>query len=200
MSTKLPWIGTAFATAAWALAPGAVSAADNGFYFGASVGDVRNDDDWLDESLDQYSRTMTGDDRGFKLIGGIRPLDAIAIELDYVDFGTRELAIGVVCPAVVGFPCPDRASLDMQAVSASVVGLWALPLVDLFGRVGVARWESESEVRFSPASEESDTDLVYGVGAQVRVGSFALRVEYERFDWPRGDRDFASLGFTYTFL
>jgi len=75
----------------------------------------------------------------------------------------------------------------------------ALPLVDLFARVGVSRWESELQVLSSTQKEEG-TDPTYGVGAQVRVGSFALRLEYERFDLEDDSVDLVSLGFTYTFL
>jgi OmpA-OmpF porin, OOP family len=64
--------------------------------------------------------------------------------------------------------------------------------------VGYARWQSE----LAPfATEEREgTDPTYGAGAQVRVGSFALRFEYERFNFDDDATDLVSVGFTYTFL
>ena len=65
--------------------------------------------------------------------------------------------------------------------------------------VSVSRWESEASL-FGASQKETGTDPVYGAGAQVRVGSFALRLEYERFDFDDDSADLVSLGFTYTFL
>ena len=44
------------------------------------------------------------------------------------------------------------------------------------------------------------SDPTYGAGAQMRLGSFALRLEYERFDFDHDSSDLVSIGFTYTFL
>jgi hypothetical protein len=171
-------------------APCVASAADNGFYLGGSASNVSSD----------YSAPIGAgparDDDGFKLIGGIRPLDKFAIEANYLDFGTTRMPLNVVC---VTTPCPTETSIDADALSVSAIGLFTLPLVDIYGRVGVARWEAERSVlSFSQKSE--DTDPTYGAGIQLRIGSFALRVEYERFDFGDDSVDLRSVGFTYTFL
>jgi hypothetical protein len=76
--------------------------------------------------------------------------------------------------------------------------------IDLFGKIGVARWEVDGSVnsilgRFT--ASDSGTELAYGGGAQVRLGSLALRAEYETFDIDNSDGlDLFSLGFTWTFL
>lgn len=185
------------AAAVLLVCPSAAFAADNGIFLGAAVAEVSTDYDWR---LGPQSIGAVSEDTGFKLIGGIRPFDAFAIEVDYMDFGTTSVPIFVACPALVGFPCPDRASIDTRALSVSALGMLALPLIDIYGRLGVARWESDREVLFTSSRSEEGTDPVIGVGAQIRVGSFALRLEYERFDRPRGSVDMTSLAFTYTFL
>ena len=91
-----------------------------------------------------------------------------------------------------------EAQIDSQAISVSAVGLIALPLVDLFARVGYARWESDL-APFATEEREGE-DATYGAGAQVRIGSFALRLEYERFDFDDDSAELVSVGFTYTFL
>jgi len=172
------------------VAPGAALAADNGFYLGLAASDVSTDYD-----LGPAAVGDADDDSGFKGIVGFRPLDSFAIEANYVDFGESRIPLSVAC---VTTPCPTEASIDSQAVSVSAVGLFALPLVDLFARVGYARWESE----LAPfgAEEQEGGDATYGAGAQVRLGSFALRLEYERFDFDDNSADLVSVGFTYTFL
>ena len=171
-------------------APGAAFAADNGFYLGLATSDVDSDYD--------FGRAAVGgpdDDRGFKGIVGFRPLDAFAIEANYVDFGETTVPFGIFC---ITTPCPNEESIDSRAISVSAIGMYALPLVDLYARVGYASWESE----LAPfVREQRDgSDPTYGAGAQVRVGSFALRFEYERFEFGDDSVDLTSIGFTYTFL
>ncbi len=172
------------------LAPGAALAADNGFYLGLAASDVSSDYD-----LGAFAGGDADDDRGFKGLVGFRPLDSFAIEANYVDLGETVVPLSLAC---ITTPCPTEASIDSQAVSVSAVGLLALPLVDLFARVGYARWESEQS-SFSPQQREG-SDPTYGAGAQFRVGSFALRFEYERFEFDDDNADLVSVGFTYTFL
>ncbi len=172
------------------LVPGAALAADNGFYLGLASSDVESDYDF-----GLAAAGVAEDDRGLKGIGGFRVLDSFAIEANYVDFGETTVPLNIMCLIP---PCPTEASIESQAFSVSAVGLYALPLIDLYVRVGYASWESE----LSPfSSAESDgRDPTYGAGIQVRVGSFALRFEYERFEFDDESADLTSLGFTYTFL
>ena len=171
-------------------APGAALAADNGFYVGLASSDVSSDYD-----LAPFAAGGADDDRGFKGIVGFRPLDAFAIEANYVDFGKTTVPFGVFC---ITTPCQNEETIDSQAVSVSAVGMYALPLVDLYARVGYARWESEL-TPFAPQKRDG-SDPTYGAGAQVRLGSFALRFEYERFEFDHDEVDLMSIGFTYTFL
>ena len=169
--------------------------ADNGIYIGGSLASASPDIDW------STSHGPEDEGKGFKAIIGARPLDWIAIEANYVDLGETSVPLlAGVCPIPPGPPCPNEETFDARAVSLSVLGMKALPLVDLYARVGAARWETERQVRFGPRQERAGTDPTYGLGLQARVGSFALRAEYERFDFGRDDSDSLSVGFTYTFL
>jgi hypothetical protein len=170
--------------------PGVALSADNGFYFGGAASDVSSD------YTIPVSAGAVEDDDGFKLIGGMRPLDSFAIEANYVDLGTASASLNVVC---VTLPCPSQFDVDTRALSVSAVGLFTLPLVDLYGRVGVARWEAERQTAVFSQKNEG-TDPTYGAGVQLRLGSFALRVEYERFELGDDSADLRSIGFTYTFL
>ncbi len=177
-----------------ALTPAVGWCADNGIYLGGSLGTPSPNLDW------STSHGPEDEGKGFKAIVGARPLDRFAIEANYVDLGETSVPLLVACPAIPGFPCPNEETFDARAVSVSVLGMLALPLVDLYARLGAARWETERQVRFGSLQEGAGTDATYGLGLQARVGSFALRAEYERFDFGRDDADFLSVGFTYTFL
>lgn len=50
------------------------------------------------------------------------------------------------------------------------------------------------------SEDYSGTDPTYGAGVQGRLGSCAIRAEYERFKLENDSIDSLSLGFTYTFL
>jgi hypothetical protein len=193
MEGSLRKISYRYSLLLWAslLVPGGGAlAADNGFYLGLASSDISSD-----YELGPAAIGDADDDRGFKGIVGFRPLDAFAIEANYVDFGETSVPLGIAC---ITTPCPNEATIDSQAISVSAVGMFALPLVDRFARVGYARWESD----LAPfaTEERSGSDPTYGAGAQVRLGSFALRLEYERFEFDDDSADLVSIGFTYTFL
>lgn len=180
-----PWRGLLLSAAL--LSPCAAFSADNGIYIGLASSDV-------DYEVGASATGPVDEDRGLKAIVGVRPLDGLAIEANYADFGDTHVTLGQVCITV---PCPEM-SIDSRALSVSAVGLLALPLVDLYARVGMARWEAK-ETSFLSQTRRG-TDPTYGAGAQVRVGSFALRMELERFEFDDDSTDTVSIGFTYTFL
>jgi hypothetical protein len=162
------------------LAAGAASAADNGIYIGASLGDASVE-------IDQGLAQVDGSDTGFKLIAGIRPLDWFGIEANYVNFGE-----------------PDDGQLEVDADALSGFGVFFLPLgpVDLFAKGGVVAWDGSVDLKDGgQISAQDGTDLAYGVGAQFRLLSISIRAEYEVFDvGDVKDANMLSIGLTYTFL
>lgn len=160
---------------------GPAAAADNGLYLGGSIGDANVE---IDAGLAQ----VDSDDTGFKFIAGIRPLDWLAVEANYVNFGEAE---------------DDGLAAEADGISAFAVGFLAVGPVDLFAKGGLISWEGEVSVDGIDADvfREDGTDLAYGVGAQFRVWSLAVRAEYEVFDVDDvEDLNMLSLGVTFTFL
>jgi OOP family OmpA-OmpF porin len=155
-------------------------AADNGVYLGASL--ARSNFD-----IDQGVLDVDDDDNGFKVIAGVRPLDWLAIEANYIDFGkVRE---GIV-------------SVENDAVSAFGVGFFTLGPVDIFGKFGLIKSDASVSVDgIGEVFEEDGTDPAYGFGVQFRLLSISVRAEYEIFDVDNvDDLNLLSIGFTYTFL
>ena len=175
------WLG-----AGLALLAGPALAADNGFYLGAGIGQA-NVQFEPGEGLPAFDE----DDTGYKVIAGFRPLDWLGAEVNYVDLGSPS---GEVAGTTV--------ETDTKGVSAFGIAFLELPLVDLYGKLGVVRWDASASVpSLDFSGDESGTDLAWGAGVQVRFLSFGVRLEYERFEISDLDESsFLSLSLTYTFL
>ena len=149
--------------------------ADNGYvYFGAGI------------SRDKVSDIVHGgttfadiDSTSWKLYGGFRPLSQLAIESDYIDLGGRSSSSGVI----------NNNHSDAEAFAAYAVGFLPLPLplLDVFGKAGFARWtlDGSSISSIVPGNFSIDgTSFAWGVGTQVHLGNFGARLEYESFRIP----------------
>ena len=155
-------------------------AADNGIYLGASVGQSGLQIDDFD-----YDASATG----YKIIAGWRFLDWLAVEGNYVDFGSGD-------DRVEG----TKIETEADGISLSAVGFLPVGPVDLFARVGAVDWSADISSPGIGSGGDDGTDLTYGVGAQFRVWSLSIRAEYEMFDVSDADLDMISLGVTWTFL
>lgn len=173
-----------FTAALLALPALPAAAADNGFYFGGSIGQANlKIDDLTDGTV--ANDDFDGDDMAFKLIAGIRPLDWLGVEAAYVNFGEPE-------DTVLG----QKLKADGDGISAFAVGFLPTGPVDLFAKVGLITWDSKIA-----GFDEDGTDFAYGVGAQFRVLGLSIRAEYEKFDAEDiDDLSMVSVGVTYTFL
>jgi hypothetical protein len=167
----------------------AAQAADNGFYLGAGVSQVKLDnvgDDFGTGSLDDFEL----DDTSWKLIAGFRPLDNFAVELNYMDLGDESATI-----AGANF------NFEAKAYAAYAVGFFPVGPVDLYAKGGLVRVETEGSGPLGFRFDDDGTEFGYGAGVQVRLGSLGARLEYEQFDVDNTDGvEMLSLGVTWTFL
>lgn len=172
-------------TGLFALSTGA-HAADNGIYIGAGVGQAAIK---IDDAI--ATTDFDGEDLGYKVIVGVRPLDWLAFEANYVNFGNPDDTVGGV-----------KLKSEGDGFTGFAVGLLALGPVDLFAKAGVISWDAElSNPDFGARAKDDGTDFAYGVGVQFRLLSLGLRAEYERFDIDNiDDANMLSIGLTYTFL
>ncbi len=175
------------------LASGAAAAADNGLYLGGGLG---RSDFKLDAPLDATDTT-------WKAIAGVRLLDSLGVELNYTDFGKATVPTGVACIALVGANCPSTTKVEGSALSAFAVGFLDFPVIDLFGKVGLARGDAKLRTPGFPtfSASDSNTDLAWGAGIQAHFLSLAVRAEYERYKIFGGTPvRLGSVSFLYTFL
>ena len=133
---------------------------------------------------------------GLKALAGLRPLPWIGAELEYVDLGHSDTRL------------PARATDTASGVPAAVkangpavfgVAYLPLPLFDVYGKVGVSRVRTIGDAAagivgvdtcyFFPATlgcrpfhdDRQATGLSWGGGVQLKLSSFGLRAEFERF-------------------
>jgi opacity protein-like surface antigen len=159
---------------------GAAHAADNGIYLGAALGQSET-------RLRQSSVNLADTSAGYKLIAGIRPIDLLAVELNYVDFGSAS---------------DGDAQADSRAGAGFLVGYLPLPvpLLDVYGKAGAAAWKIDASNPLA-SLRDSGSSFAWGAGAGLHFGSLAARLEYEKFsNSDSRNLELLSLGLTWTFL
>jgi OmpA-like transmembrane domain len=149
-----------------------------GLYLGGSLGDAM-------QQFDPSTFSVHGDTTGYKFALGWRPLPVVAAELDYTDFGR----------AYGGINYADTDGLGLFAL-----GFLPIPVVDVFGKVGVVNWRTDANSPFY-GFHRTGSDLGYGFGAGTSWGTIGVRVEYERYEVSHAsDMGLASVGLVWTFL
>jgi len=151
-------------------------AAEHGAYIGASVGKARTK--FAGNAAASSSDVFRAKDDAFKVTGGFRALDWLGIEGSYLDLGEVE--------QVVDFADFSGFSQEQHGLAAFAVFYHEIANIDLFAKAGVVKWNADgsfSGVAGRTDASEEGTDGAWGLGLQGRLGSFALRLEYERLDF-----------------
>jgi opacity protein-like surface antigen len=186
-----------------------------GLYIGAAVGSAHIRSDEVAFALPNGTDgTPLGFDQqhlGWKVLAGLRPISLVGAELEYIDFGHPS--------SVQPFGNLLAYQTNVHPKATTLFGViylpLPLPLFGLYGKAGVARLQRNVSAQvvctvtsgdcpptryFPPlALSESDIYFAYGAGAQVKLSTFAVRLEYERISANGGDPDLFSLGVTWTF-
>jgi hypothetical protein len=191
-------------------------AGDNpaGLYAGASVGQSSFETDFI--SYAGGPSSFRGQPLGWKVFVGARPLSFLGAELEYANFGQSHFG-----------PSGEITSSSGEArgVAAFAVGYLPIPIprLDVFAKVGAARFRSEYHYSgdfpdtcvYDPTLNEcvtvgqatvsgasNATGLAYGIGAQYHFGRFAVRGEYERISTSESATapSLLSVGLTYSFF
>ena len=114
----------------------------------------------------------------WKVWAGVRPISLLAVEADYIDLGSESVTA----------PGGGTTHLSYKAFTAYAVGFAPIPVpwVDVFGKVGLARWSSSGSNSLGAppglfSLSDNGTQFAWGVGTQAHVGNFGARLEYENF-------------------
>src|SRR5215472_4749075 len=160
------------ALAAVALAAGGAHADDGTFYVGAGVS--------RDNIKDITATASDLNSTNWKVWAGLRPISVFAVEADYLDLGSQTINGSALGSGAT-------TNLSYKAFAGYAVGYVPLPVpfLDVFGKAGLARWQSSGST--SPGGpglfslSDEGTQFAWGIGAQVHVGNFGARLEYENF-------------------
>ena len=174
-----------------ALCSGAACAQDKRFYAGAGVGaagvkDPGNCADAFDTNF-PYSCTSKDSDVGWKIFGGYRVDELLALEAAYVDLGKFKTSGTGVFSGIAGTTI--NATFQPTGLSFDVVG--TLPVGNgfgLLGRIGVFRWTLYAPFTasggFGASSRAKPTgiNVDFGVGGKFDfTGNMGARIEFQRF-------------------
>jgi OOP family OmpA-OmpF porin len=189
-------------TARWPVALAAVvvvlaaapALAEDGIYIGGSFGQtsLKIDDLELDADAFNYSAS----DTSYKIFAGYRFMGFLAVEASYIDFGSLSDSVGSDTDSV-------ELETDLTGFDAVAMGMLPLGIADVFVKAGFVSWSSDIRAAYGEIIDldsDSGTDLVYGLGAQVRFGGLAVRAELEYFDVADADSLYLlSVGASFTF-
>ena len=169
------------------------SAADNGFYLGASIGGSSVDVTDFDEELGFLD--FSGGDFAYKLFAGYRLMSFFGVEAGYVDLGSPNDRVGDLNDINV--------KIGVKGWDAVAVGFLPIGPVDVFAKFGLISWDADIRAAFNDLVEhdsDSGTDVTWGAGTALRLGSFGFRAEVERFNLGNADKVYMfSVGGTFTF-
>jgi opacity protein-like surface antigen len=174
----------ALGTLGLAAAPAHAQVPGVDFYVGAGVGQSNADFDDLEVP------DFDDKDTAWKAFAGVRLASIFGAELQYFNFGTA------------GAPGVDVDYKGLGAYGLVYLPL-PLPILDVYAKAGVAKIDVDIDAE---DFNTDDTQFSYGLGVQLKLGSWGLRGEYERFKVKDGDLDLSanpslfSLSFTKSFL
>ena len=127
--------------------------------------------------------SCTTDDKGrtFQIYAGANIFPYLSVEGAYNDLGnTGEVTDGTI-----------TATQETSALTFSILG--KLPVSEAFsvyGKIGVARWETDSQVINRSASDHG-IDLTFGAGAEYKLNDdFTVRLSWDRYNNVGADRAF----------
>ncbi len=180
-------ISTVMSTAL--LATGSAMAGGGNLFGGSGKSSMDDGSIYLGGSLGQasYRCTMTDDDcknDGWKLFGGYKFTDNMAIEAGYYNLGKEE---GDYDTTNYG-----KLHSSAEATGVGVTGVYSQPVaenLEVFGKLGAMFWNVEGEVsrtvndvKRSVKDEEDGTSVLFGLGASYQFNdNWGMRGEWERY-------------------
>jgi opacity protein-like surface antigen len=176
-----------------------------GLYIGAAYGqsNIRaRFDEVVPGSGGQLDRT---DSAAFKGMVGVRLLSFFGAEVAYVDLGRRS-GSGSGGP-VAGVPFVTSAQASQKGEAAFALLYLPVPIVDPYIKVGLSRITTDMSAGYQingagafAVRNFTDVGFAYGAGLQWKLGQWAVRGEYERFDAAGAHPSLLSIGMTYWLL
>ena len=152
-------------------------------------------------------------DSAYQAMLGIRLISFLGAEVDYMDLGQHSVrGPGQPVPGVSGYYV-SAEQVSQKGEAAFGMLYLPVPIIDVYVKAGVSRITTDmsatinsnvtcgvvgSNCGTSYASHtSSDVGFAYGAGVQWKLGQWAVRGEYERFDAAGANPSLLSIGMTY---
>ena len=154
-----------------------------GLYYGLVDDKVDGDFEFSDVKIDDSSAA-------YNFMAGYRLNNWLAFDGGYWNLGEY-----------TSDRLPNGDKVQSEATAWTLGGIASVPLwiIDVYGRVGVAWWETSTK----NGSDDDSTDWYYGLGAALNLGgSIDLYAEWVRFDLGSDvntDIDLLGIGVRWTF-
>jgi opacity protein-like surface antigen len=151
-------------------------------------------------SLGSFDSTKSA----YQAMLGIRLISFLGAEVDYMDLGQQSVR-------GPGQPVPGEAGSYVSAEQVSQKGEAAfgmlylpVPVIDVYVKAGLSRITTDMSAAITSPSgtsyashSSSDVGFAYGAGVQWKLGQWAVRGEYERFDAAGANPSLLTIGMTY---
>ncbi len=132
---------------------------------------------YVGASLGQADTGLSGDDTGWKIVGGYAFMEFLGVEGSYRNLGGADQTIGTT---QIGL---DVSSMDIFGVGRYSIG----DKFDVFGKAGFAFLDFDASITDpllgTISTSTTETEFALGVGVSYRISEkIDLRAEYETFD------------------
>ena len=155
-----------------------------------------------------------GTESAFQGMLGFRVLSFLGAEVAYMDLGRHSIR-GPGLP-VSGIPgsVVTGEQVSQKGAAAFAMLYLPVPVIDVYVKAGVSRIKTDMQATYTligvtcvstdpscanvtAGRSASDVGFAYGAGVQWKLGQWAVRGEYERFDAAGANPSLLSLGMTY---
>lgn len=145
----------------------AAPASAKGLYAGVGLGSAFYSSEVEVDDIANEFQAIDENSTAWKIFGGFSGSGILGVEGGYRDFGTAsaDVAGGYVESGISGW--------DVEAL-----GRVKVSVVDIFAKAGVMFWESEGS-HAGVSTSDSGTDILWGLGAGMRLGPIGVRLEWE---------------------
>lgn len=191
-----------------------------GFYAGAAFGQahVRAQLNGLNSSAGGALGSLgsfDGTDSAFQAMLGVRALSFLGAEVTYMDLGQHSIrGPGQPVPGISGSAVTSE-QVSQKGEAAFALLYLPVPIIDVYVKAGVSRIKTDMRATYVLAGvgtctvgnpgcatvtagrSPSDVGFAFGAGVQWKLGSWAVRGEYERFDAAGANPSLLSIGMTY---
>jgi hypothetical protein len=149
------------------------SAYAGNFYLGGSLGASFAKWNWTDIDAEDFK--LDGTDFAWKIFGGYKVIPFLSFEGGYRDLG--EVTDGI-----------DNVIYGAKTSGWDVEAMGILPfgVAHVWAKMGFIWWSSDAAWG-NENEEESGSDFMWGIGADLSILTIAVRLEWEKFEIENAD-------------